>query len=88
MKNSGKEVLSMMLYTMMGSMLQKKLEQAENNTIVMSKTVFANSEEKYQQIVSNTLSNIAVLVVHQRATEQKENCDSCKSSEETQVKIS
>lgn len=88
MKGSGQEVLSMMLSTMMGSMLQKELEQAENNTIVMSETVFANSEEKHQQIVFNTLRDIAALVAYQRVPEQNENCDSCKSSEETQVETS
>ena len=88
MKSSGQEVIGIMLSTIMGSMLQKELEQAENNTIVISEAVFANSEEKHQQIVFNTLRNIAALVAHQKIPEQNENCDSCKSSEETQVETS
>lgn len=88
MKSSGQEVIGIMLSTIMGSMLQKELEQAENNTIVISKAVFANSEEKHQQIVFNTLRNIAALVAHQKIPEQNKNCNSCKSSEETQVETS
>ena len=88
MKSSGQEVISIMFSTIMGSMLQKEFEQVENNTIVIPETVFTNSEEKHQQIVFNTLRNIAALVAHQRVTEQNKNCDSCKSSEETQVETS
>ena len=88
MKSSGQEVISMMLSTIMGSILQKEFEQVENNTIVMPETVFTNSEEKHQQIVFNTLRNIAALVAHQKIPEQNKNYDSCKSSEKTQVETS
>ena len=86
MEGNGKDAMSIMITTMVSSMLQKKFQIAENNTIVLSEATFTNTDAQLQSIVQNTLRNLAAIVASQEMHQNK--TDSCKSSEETQVETS